>query len=472
MRPATLLSLAAASAAAALAVVVSRKRWRSTAAAVSSSEDALASGAKAQAQAARAAARALQVLSHAERVSVLHAMADALENHSDEICAANERDVAAYDGSGSLAARLVLSPKKLSSVAAGIRSLAAQPNPLGRVRRHIELAAGLTLTQETVPIGVLLVIFESRPDVLPQVAALAIASGNGVLLKGGKEATWSNGVLHRTLGAAVERASAGRVPAAVLGLVEGRAAIGALLQLHDELDLVIPRGSNALVQHVMSHTRIPTLGHADGICHVYIDAAAALEKAVPLMLDAKTDYPAACNALETLLVHQSLVSTGGAAKLLEAARAAGIRVYGGPRACAALPLPAAESLRIEYGELAMAFELVSSVEAAIEHIHAHGSGHTDVIVTEDVEAAEAFLSGVDSADVFHNASSRFADGYRFGLGAEVGISTSRIHARGPVGVEGLLTTRNRLVSTSAHIVSDFSSGRRQYTHKDLLGAAA
>lgn len=226
------------------------------------------------------------------------------------------------------------------------------------------------------------------------------------------------------------------------------------------------------MQSIMRSTRIPTLGHADGVCHMFIDAAADLPKATRLMLDAKTDYPAACNALETLLVHRAhLGGKGGAARaLLDAARGAGIKLFGGPKAVLALGLAAAPSLRHEYGELAMCVEVVDGVDEAVAHVNAHGSGHTDVVVTEDSRVAASFMQCVDSANVFHNVSSRFADGYRFGLGAEVGISTGRIHARGPVGVEGLLTTRNRLVSKNGHTVADFSKGVARYTHRDLMQA--
>lgn len=430
--------------------------------------DALAS-----ALAAREASRALQRLSHEERGKVLHACADALEAAYDVIAKANAADVAAASKanmSAASAARLHLPLKKLKGVTAGLRDIAKQPDPLWRTKRHVELAPGLVLRQETVPIGVILVIFESRPDVVPQVAALAIASGNGLLLKGGKEAARTNAVLHSILASTVERATSGRVKGSLLGLVETRAQIGALLQLQGAIDLVIPRGSNAMVQHIMSSTKIPTLGHADGVCHMYVDAAADPAKAERLMLDAKTDYPAACNALETLLVHQSAVGSGLATRLCEAARKAGIKLFGGPHACQLLineRLEPAADLHTEYGELAMCVEVVAGLAEAVEHIHTYGSSHTEVIVTEDPAAAEAFLSSVDAANVFHNASSRFADGYRFGLGAEVGISTSRIHARGPVGVEGLLTTRNRVVSTSSHTVGDFSSGKVTYTHQTL-----
>jgi len=406
-------------------------------------------------------------------------MAAALEANAAAILAANAADVSAFETSpkhtAAMAARLVLSPKKLRGVADGLRALSQQTDPLGRTRRHVEIARGLTLMQETVPIGVLLVIFESRPDVLPQVAGLSIASGNGVLLKGGKEAARTNAVLHATLCDAIATCTGGRVSPEVLGLVEGRDEIAALLKLHKDIDLVIPRGSNDMVQSIMRSTRIPTLGHADGICHMYIDVAADLIKAEQLAIDSKCDYPAACNALETLLIHEALVPTGGAAALVAAAQAAGVTVYAGPVALqqlggGALALTPATSLRVEYGELAMAVEIVPDVHAAIEHINGHGSGHTDVIVTEDGTAAQHFLSGVDSAGVFHNCSSRFADGFRLGLGAEVGISTSRIHARGPVGVEGLLTTRNRLISDAAHTVGDFAKGVRMYTHRDLMEA--
>ena len=425
-----------------------------------------------QAQSARAAARVLGQLSYEERGNLLRGLASALEANVNAIVSANKEDVKAFETSDkwstAMAARLVFTPKKLKGVADGLRALASQPDPLGRMRRHVEIANGLTLLQETVPIGVLLVIFESRPDVLPQVAGLSIASGNGVLLKGGKEASRTNAVLHKTLCDAVAKYTNGRVDPSVLGLVEGRDEIAQLLKLHKDIDLVIPRGSNAMVQKIMSSTRIPTLGHADGICHMYIDRAADLKKACPLVVDSKTDYPAACNALETLLIHEALVQSGDANKILDAAKKAGVTVYGGPRAVTMLNLPPAQHLRIEYGDLAMAVEIVGGVTEAVEHVNAHGSGHTDVVVTEDPQVAQQFLRTVDSADVFHNCSSRFADGFRLGLGAEVGISTSRIHARGPVGVEGLLTTRNRLVSDAAHTVGEFASGKHRYTHRDLM----
>jgi delta-1-pyrroline-5-carboxylate synthetase len=231
------------------------------------------------------------------------------------------------------------------------------------------------------------------------------------------------------------------------------------------IDLVIPRGSNALVAHIKAHTKIPVLGHADGVCHVFVHESADLDKAKRIVVDAKTDYPAACNAMETLLLHAPLLGAGGGAEaLLAALRAAGVSLVGGPRAAAALGLPPAASLHAEYSALTACVEVVDDVAGAIAHIHAHGSGHTECIIAEDKPSVDAFMAGVDAACVFHNASTRFADGFRFGLGAEVGISTSRLHARGPVGIEGLLTTR-WLLRGDGHIVA--KDAGVTYTHKAL-----
>lgn len=422
-----------------------------------------------QAIAARGAGRALAALPSETRRALLHRVADALVARSAEILAANDADVA--DAKEALArgemtqasaARLPLDPKKLARLADGIRDVANAPEPIGRVLRRTELADGLTLRQETSPIGVLLVIFESRPDALPQIASLSLRSGNGLLLKGGKEAARSNRALHRV----IVEALAPEVPADVIALVETREEVSSLLALDDVIDLVVPRGSSDLVRYIKESTRIPVLGHADGICHVYVDAKADVAMAEAIVLDSKTDYPAACNAMETLLLHEALVANGVARRLLDALSRAGVELFGGPRAAATFALAPAESLRREYGDLAAAVELVSGVEGAIEHIHRYGSAHTDAIVTDDPVAARAFMDRVDSACVFHNASTRFADGYRFGLGAEVGISTSRIHARGPVGVEGLLTTRWKLEG-HGDTVAPFTAGTRAFSHRTL-----
>jgi len=399
-----------------------------------------------QAVAARAAGRTLQTLDSEARCAVLLRVADALDASRQEIEAANALDVAdaavaVADGrmTQALADRLPLPDRKLDALIDGVRAIAAQPEPLGRVVQARQLGEGLELEQVTAAIGVLLIIFESRPDALPQIAALALRSGNGLLLKGGKEATRSNRALHRVITGAL----APEVPAAAVSLVEGRAAITELLALDDVIDLVIPRGSGALVSAIQQGTRIPVLGHAEGVCHVYVDAAADADKAVSLVLDSKTDYPAACNAMEGLLLHRDRASDLGP-RLVDALRGAGVTVNGGPEAASLFGLPEAPDLGHEYGDMACALCLVDDVQGAMAHVHQHGSGHTECIVTEDPAAAQAFLAGVDAACVFHNASTRFADGYRFGLGAEVGISTGRIHARGPVGVDGLLTTRWKL----------------------------
>ena len=395
---------------------------------------------------ARAARRAALVpRTTAQRRAALERMAAALVEHADELLAANARDLAeADDLEPALRNRLKLSRPKLDTLAAGIRSIAAAEEPLGRVLRRTELAEGLELEQVTAPIGVLLVIFESRPDALPQIAALAVKSGNGLLLKGGREARHSNRALHRVVTEALDLGP-------VVGLVETRADIADLLALDEVIDLVIPRGSNALVRHIQQNTRIPVLGHADGVCHVYVDAAADLDRAVEVVLDSKCDYPAACNAMETLLVHEDV----DAELFVRALEQAGVTVHRSPA-----------DWHVEYGDLQCALRVVAGVEEAIEHVHAHGSGHTEAILTEDEGAAAAFLDRVDSACVFHNASTRFADGYRFGLGAEVGISTGRIHARGPVGVEGLLTTRWKLRGRGDTAAS-FSRGERAFTHRPL-----
>ncbi|KAL0303773.1 UNVERIFIED_CONTAM: Delta-1-pyrroline-5-carboxylate synthase [Sesamum radiatum] len=400
--------------------------------------------------AARESSRRLQAMSSQERSKILLDVADALEASEKLIIAENDADVAEAQQAGyekSLISRLALKPGKVSSLANSIRVLANMEEPVGRVLKRTELSQGLILEKLSSPLGVLLIIFESRPDALVQIASLAIRSGNGLLLKGGKEARRSNAILHKIITSAIPK----NVGERLIGLVTSREEIPELLKLDDVIDLVIPRGSNNLVSQIKASTKIPVLGHADGICHVYVDKSANMDMAKQIVLDAKTDYPAACNAMETLLVHKDLVQTG-------------VTIFGGPRASSLLNIPEARSLHHEYSSLACTVEVVDDVKAAVDHIHQHGSAHTDCIITEDHEVAEIFLRLVDSAAVFHNASTRFCDGFRFGLGAEVGISTSRIHARGPVGVEGLLTTR-WLARGSGQVVNGDKG--IVYSHKDL-----
>ncbi|XP_031108874.1 delta-1-pyrroline-5-carboxylate synthase [Ipomoea triloba] len=413
--------------------------------------------------AARECSRRLQALAPQERRNILLDIADALEANEQKILTENEADVDAAQQAGydpSLVARLALKPGKISSLAKSVRVLAEMDEPIGRILKRTEILDGFILEKTSSPLGVLLIIFESRPDALVQIASLAIRSGNGLLLKGGKEAKRSNAILHKVITSVIPE----NVGERLIGLITSREEVPELLKLDHVIDLVIPRGSNKLVSQIKASTKIPVLGHADGICHVYVDKSANLDVAKHIVLDAKTDYPAACNAMETLLVHDDLVKKGGLNDLIMELQIKGVTIFGGPKASSLLNIPEANSLHHEYSSLACTVEIVDDVYAAIDHIHQHGSSHTDCIITEDKEVADIFLRQVDSAAVFHNASTRFCDGFRFGLGAEVGISTSRIHARGPVGVEGLLTTR-WVGRGNGHVVNGDKG--INYTHKEL-----
>ncbi len=419
----------------------------------------------------RIGSRQLQTLDSEERNKILEAISCELCNKEEEILFANSQDVAlARDKglSGPLLSRLQLTSEKIKTLAAGIRSIAKLDDPIGEIMNKIELAPDLILDKISCPIGVLLVIFESRPDCLPQITALAIKSGNGLLLKGGKEAENSNQLLFNIISSIVLKESLGKIMTNPLGLIS-RATIPSLLKLDNLIDLVIPRGSNDLVRHIKESTKIPVLGHAAGICHIYVDEFVDPEKAENILLDAKTTYPSACNAVETLLLHESSLNNGVAEKLLRSLRAAGVVIYGGTRSVKlGLTERVAESFEYEYSDLSITVEIVTSCVEAIEHINKFGSGHTECIISEDKNVAELFLRSVDSACVFHNASTRFADGYRFGLGAEVGISTGKIHARGPVGIEGLMTTKYLLRSNIGHCSNDFVGvNPKHYSHRKL-----
>jgi delta-1-pyrroline-5-carboxylate synthetase len=431
--------------------------------------------ARLKASAARNEARKLQALAYSVRQDILRAVAKALIERKEELLAANAMDMEAAEKDNVavvLKKRLKLTDEKFAVLAAGLLQLADLPDPLGVVKSKRELADGLELSLITVPIGVLMIIFESRPDSMPQIAALALASGNGLLLKGGKEAAHSNAAIHKVIGDAIEEGSGGQIKRDIIALVTSRGQVADMLSLDDVIDLVIPRGSNALVSYIKANTRIPVLGHADGVCHVYVDASADAASASRIAVDAKTDYPSACNAMETLLVHKDTLSNGVAASTLMALRAAGVRCLGAPNAMKmGLCDNAAKELKCEYGDLTCLVEVVNDTDEAIDWIHTYGSGHTESIVcSEDSDVGEEFLRRVDAACVFKNASTRFADGFRFGLGAEVGISTGRIHARGPVGVEGLLTTKWQLRSKGVDCVAEFGGDKPQktYTHKELL----
>nr|XP_014288711.2 delta-1-pyrroline-5-carboxylate synthase [Halyomorpha halys] len=409
---------------------------------------------------ARIGSRQLQRLRPEERAGCIRTLAELLISKQDEILSANSKDLAEAVKANTpqpLINRLSLSPSKLKSLAAGLNQIAETSlTNVGRVVRRTTLATGLDLTQITVPIGVLLVIFESRPDCLPQVAALALSSANGLLLKGGKEAAHSNKALMEVVKEALNSVG---VPNAI-SLVSTREEISDLLSMEKHIDLIIPRGSSELVRSIQERSQhIPVLGHAEGICHIYVDSEADLQKALKIVRDSKCDYPAACNAMETLLLHEDHLSNGFFVEVCNMLRKEGVTIYSGPHLAEKLTFgpPHAKSLKAEYGALECAIELVKDVQGAVDHIAQYGSGHTDVIVTENIGKARDFQRDVDSACVFHNVSSRFSDGYRFGLGAEVGISTARIHARGPVGVEGLLTTK-WVLNGDGHTAADFAEG--------------
>ena len=395
------------------------------------------------------------------RNNLLVSIADALLAKRDTILQANQKDLEEAKRVGcepNLFDRLKLNESKLETLANGIKQLTSMQDPIGNVLQRTKVSEGLILERRSVPIGVLLVIFESRPDVLPQVASLALKSGNALLLKGGKEALHSNrelfSILSECLGDYKD----------LIALVETRQEIAELLTLKGYIDLIIPRGSGQLVEYIQENTKIPVLGHAEGICHVYVDEEADLEKAKKIVIDSKTNYPSACNSAETLLIHKNFPH---ATELLSALVSANVTLYGGPIAAPMFNLSPFKSFKTEYGTSELTVEIVDDLQSAIKHINHYGSGHTDSIVCENAETCDKFLNLVDSACVFKNASTRFADGFRFGLGCEVGISTGRIHSRGPVGIDGLLTTKWQLKSDDSHTVTEFSNGTRTYVHEKL-----
>ncbi|MDO4553028.1 MAG: glutamate-5-semialdehyde dehydrogenase, partial [Bacillota bacterium] len=369
----------------------------------------------------------------------------ALRQGRDRILAANQADMeaaAAQKLPEPIIKRLKFDDQKIDDVCAGIESLIGLPDPLFQVLLRRELDQGLVLTKLTCPIGVIGVIFESRPDALVQIASLCLKSGNCAILKGGSEAAGTNQVLFDIIHAA---GTAAGVPGGFLTLLHSREDVGQLLKCHESIDLLIPRGSNAFVRHIMDNSEIPVMGHADGVCHTYVDAGAELEKAVPVVLDAKTQYVAACNATETLLVHKDAAPAFLPA-LAKGAAERSVALRGCPRTGALISCEAATEADwdTEYLDYILSVKVVDSLDEAVAHINRHGSHHTDCILTEDDAAAERFLLLVDSAGVYQNCSTRFADGFRYGLGAEVGISTGKLHARGPVGLEGLVTYKYQL----------------------------
>jgi glutamate-5-semialdehyde dehydrogenase len=402
------------------------------------------------------------------RNRALEAIARSLEAAAPDILAANQADCQAAKDEGlasALYARLKLDETKLKGAIAGVRDVAKLPDPIGTEQIHRELDRGLVLKRITCPVGVLGVIFEARPDAVVQISSLAIKSGNGVILKGGKEAVRSCEALVQAIRQGLQEAG---LNPNVVQLLTTREETLELLKLDNYVDLIIPRGSNSFVQFVQQNTHIPVLGHADGICHLYVDQAADIAKAIALTIDSKTQYPAACNAIETLLVHQA-IAQDFLAKLAVPLQEQAVELRGDAHTLEILPVQPAteEDWSTEYSDLILAVKIVDSVEAAIAHINTYGSRHTEAIVTEDPQAAGRFTAEVDAAGVYHNCSTRFADGFRYGFGAEVGISTHKLPPRGPVGLEGLVTYKYQLVG-DGHIAATYSGpNAKPFTHRDL-----
>ncbi len=422
--------------------------------------------------AAKAKAAALQLahLSTEVKNRALEAMAQALESHCDAILEANRKDLEYANREnipGPLIARLALNEGKVRGMAQGIRSVVQLPDPVGRQELGMEMDKDLQLYQVTCPIGVIGAIFESRPDAVPQISSLCLKSGNAVILKGGREAQNSSKTIVSLLTEAIGTVSG--VPVDALQMIETRSEVAEMLQEEKNINLIVPRGSNAFVKYIQDNTKIPVLGHSEGICHSYIDDQADTDKAVRVVLDAKLQYPAACNAMETLLVHENI-----AKKILPVLvakfRENQVDLVGCERVCQLVPDIAkadAADWDTEYNDLKLSIKIVADLKEAIDFINTHGSGHTDAILTENRERAETFLDEVDSASVLWNASTRFADGFRYGLGAEIGISTNKTHARGPVGLEGLIIYKYKLLGNGQTVADYSGENAREFTHRPL-----
>ncbi len=415
---------------------------------------------------ARQASYQLAVLSLEERNAALRGIQDALKKHKETIFAQNALDMAQAEEEHlamPLLKRLKFDEAKLADVLSGLDSLITLPDPLGKITLARELTPGLNLYRVACPIGVIGVVFESRPDALVQIAGLCLKSGNAALLKGGREALRTN----RALMAAMQEGAKDILPPGWAALLETRDDVNDMLSQDESIDLIIPRGSNAFVKYIMEHTSIPVMGHAEGLCHTYVDASADVDMAVKVAVDAKTQALAVCNATETLLVHQD-IAAAFLPPCAEALKARGVELRGDERTRAIIPChPATDAdWDTEYLDAILSIKIVDSIEEAIAHINRHGSHHTDAILARDEQAQRRFLSGVDSAGVYVNCSTRFADGFRYGFGAEVGIATGKLHARGPVGVEGLCTYKYQLIG-SGQTVAETVNGTIAYTHKDL-----
>ena len=398
------------------------------------------------------------VLSSDIKNKALVSMAEALNLHKSEIFEANKIDleeaalmVQKGEMTQALYNRLKLDENKMRDMVQGIVDISNLEDPIGKILLKRELDEGLILKKISCPIGVLGIIFEARPDVISQISALALKSSNVVILKGGKEAINTNKAIMDVIQKALS--SVDGLPEGIITQVFTRDDVAQMLKCDKYIDLIIPRGGNSLVKFIKENTKIPVLGHADGICHLFADESADFNKALNIIIDAKTQYPSACNSVETLLIHKNFPKSH---ELLAGLKAAGIELVSNP-----------ESWHKEYSDKIMSYKFVESVEEAVNHVNTYSSGHTDGIITENHANAEYFLSAVDSAGVYHNVSTRFADGFRYGFGAEVGISTNKTHARGPVGLEGL-TIYKYTLEGNGNIVKDYAEGKKTFAHKDLL----
>jgi glutamate-5-semialdehyde dehydrogenase len=429
-----------------------------------------------KAKKAKSASILLSAVKTEQKNAALAQIAEALKNKSAEIIAANQKDLRLAEKNklaSPLLKRLKFDEGKIADVCAGIESLIKLDDPVGQTLTATQLDEGLNLYKVSCPIGVIGVVFESRPDALVQISTLCLKSGNAVLLKGGSEAANTNKILAKVIAEATAKAG---IPVGWIQLLETRQDVAEMLKMDEDIDLVIPRGSNEFVRYIMNHTNIPVLGHAEGICHVYVDGAAALDMAVKIAVDSKCQYVAVCNATETLLV-DSKIAKEFLPKVKTAFDAKNVELRGDKNTRAIIKVkPAAEKdWSTEYLDYILSIKVVDGVNEAIEHINHYGSHHTDAIVTQDKAIAEKFLDLVDSAGVFWNCSTRFSDGYRYGLGAEVGVSTTKIHARGPVGLEGLLIYKWKLLG-SGQIVADYAEGgstgspgpKKKFTHKKII----
>ena len=420
---------------------------------------------------AKTASYKLASLSTEIKNKALEQIANKLEENSSLIFDANKKDLEFASTllqqgeiSQSTFNRLKLDENKFRDMVQGIRDVQKLEDPVNKQISAIELDENLNLYKVSCPIGVIGVIFEARPDVIAQISSLAIKSANAVILKGGKEAVNTNKIITALINEALEDVE--EFPKNVINQIFSREDVANMLNMDEYIDLIIPRGGNSLVKYIKANTKIPVLGHADGICHIYIDKSADITKAIPIVVDAKTQYPSACNTVETLLVEKSI----DIIPIITALKENNVKIIGCEKTKSIyteIQLATEEDWETEYSDLVISIKIVDNITEAIDHINKYGSGHTDCIITEDKQSADLFMDLVDSAGVYQNASTRFADGFRYGLGAEVGISTNKTHARGPVGLEGLTIYKYKLYG-NGQIVKDYALGNKKFTHKDLI----